>query len=151
MTREQFERWRDFAVRMAERGYPDATRHRTDKIQEKVQDYFSWREFQNDWPEIKDWDGNGDDYYLGDAVNEFFDEYRHWKPETETYGGKFYSQVTCCIRAGFDMAVKQSGGVLGFTVGDLRRMFDGNVPDWIIKNDWDIPLEQAPDDVPIWL
>lgn len=29
------------------------------------------------------------------------------------------------------MAVSQSGGVVGFTVGDLRDIFDGTIPDWI--------------------
>lgn len=151
MTENQFKRWRDFAFRMAERGYPNATPRRTEKIIENVKDYFHWREFHNDWPEINDWDGNKDDYFLCDAVDDFFDDHRHWRRKTETYGGCFYSQVTSCIRAGFDMAVEQSGGVLGFTAGDVRRMYDGNVPDWITGKDWETAFELVPDDMPIWL
>jgi len=40
MTREQFDRWFDFAVRMAEHGYPNATPYRREKILEEVKDYF---------------------------------------------------------------------------------------------------------------
>ena len=29
------------------------------------------------------------------------------------------------------MAVSPSGGVIGFTVGDLRDIFDGSIPDWV--------------------
>lgn len=49
---------------------------------------------------------------------------RRWE---DTWGDRIRS----CIRAGIDMAVEPSAGVMGFTAGDLRRMYRGNVPDWI--------------------
>ncbi len=45
----------------------------------------------------------------------------------EQYGGP----VRCCIRAGLDMASAPSAGVVGFTAGDLRRMFPEGVPEWV--------------------
>ena len=49
--------------------------------------------------------------------------YDQW---SDQWGGP----VCCCIRAGLDMACGPSAGVLGFTAGDLRRMFPEGVPDW---------------------
>jgi hypothetical protein len=151
MTKEQFDRWQDFAIRMAEHGYPRATGRRRAKILEEVKSYFEEREFQQDWPIIDCWDCNDEFGSVGDDVDEFFDRYRHWQRDTGTFGGLFCDQVSCCIRAGFDLAVKQSGGVLGFTAGDVRRMYDGAVPDWIAGRDWDTPFERISDDAPVWL
>lgn len=147
MTQEQYDNWKDFTTRMGATVYKNLTLKRKEKIKSQIANYFQWRDFQNDWPDILDWDGNGDDYFLGEAVDEFFDEYRHWSRKEGCYTGKFYNQITCCIRAGFDMAVKQSGGVLGFSVGDIRQMYDGNVPLWVTPNHFN----NEPNDTPIWL
>ena len=80
----------------------------------------------------------------------------------------------CCIRAGLDLAVAPSAGVLGFTAGDIRRMYPEGVPDWIARQ-WDeaekigvkavvpgvgfVPevcgkserFEDMPDDASVWL
>jgi len=68
-----------------------------------------------------------------------------YKQKTTSFTGR------CCIRAGFDVAVSQSAGVLGFTAGDLRRMYNGVVQDWTTSLDLDTPFEQIPDDEHIWL
>ncbi len=47
------------------------------------------------------------------------------------------SPVACCIRAGFDYAVKPSMRVLDFTAGDLRRMYPEGVPHWVKNGDWE--------------
>lgn len=150
MQELQFTRWKEFAVRMAEHCYPKATAARKEKILAAVKDYFFWREYQQDWKEYTDWDGNGDDCILSDDVDEFFDKYRHYSRKEECITGDFYNQVTCCIRAGFDVAVKQSGGVLGFTAGDIRKMWDGVVPEWI-KDHWETPFDNIPDADEVWL
>lgn len=43
--------------------------------------------------------------------------------------------VNCCIRAGMDFASAPSAGVLGFTAGDVRRMYPEGVPDWVFSPD----------------
>jgi len=60
-------------------------------------------------------------YYWDDLTNE-----QHKKRDEQ-----FCGPVTCCIRAGLDMASAPSGGVIGFTAGDIRRMYPEGVPDWI--------------------
>lgn len=148
MTNEQFLRWQDFSIRMAENCYPKATETRREKIVEEVKSFFDerTRDYQMFW----DWDGNNGSECLTDYVDDFFDEYRHWIRHEEWYGGKFYNQITCCIRAGFDIAVEPSGGVIGFTAGDIRRMYNDEVPSWV-KKEWNIPFDTIPDDKGLWL
>lgn len=150
MTDEQFSRWKDFATRMAEHCYPASTEKRKAKILEEVKEYFWWRHYQEDWKEIADWDGNGDDYFLGGQVDDFFEKYTHYSRRKDTYTGRLFSQITCCIRAGFDVAVEPSGGVLGFTAGDVRRMWAGDVPNWV-KGWFEDPFDSFPDDEALWL
>ena len=151
MTKEQLDRWVDFARRMAMHCWPTATQRRRKKIIDAVDDYFENSEISSEWSNATDWDGNFGSFDVSVEVRDYFDEYRHWCRREETYGGWFYEQVTSCIRAGFDMAVEQSGGVFGFTAGDLRRMYSGNVPGWITDDRWETPFEQIPDDHGIWL
>ena len=151
MTYKQFRRWESFAMRMAKHCYPKATKARKAKIIEEVKDYFYWRRLQKDWSEITDWDGNGDNYCLCDQVREFFEKYLHYSRREDDYTGRFHEQIVCCIRAGFDVAVEPSGGVIGFTVGDVKRMWNGAiVPDWV-KEGWDSPFDTMLDSDAIWL
>ncbi len=149
MTNEQFTHWEEFATRMAEH-YPDAPETRKSEIVEKVKEYFWWRHYQDDWHGIRDWDGNGDDYFLCDAVDEFFDNIRLDDETEELNIDTLFNQVICCIRAGFDVAVKPSGGVVGFTAGDIRQMWDGEVPNWV-KEFWEDPFDEIPDEEDVWL
>jgi hypothetical protein len=81
--------------------------------------------------------------------------------------------VHCCVRAGMDMAVSPSMGVLGFTAGDIRRMYPEGVPDWVFPKDERLVTEhlapcpigfvrraeptengtfdELPDHAPVWL
>lgn len=49
----------------------------------------------------------------------------------EQWGDQWGGPIHCCIRAGLDFAAGPSAGVLGFTAGDVRRMFPEGVPDWV--------------------
>ena len=76
------------------------------------------------------WDYNGE-VCVGDDLSEFLSAHCHrpWDANVET---RFETQVcTSCVRAGLDVAVCPSGGVVGFDVGTLKRMYDGKIPDWI--------------------
>ena len=130
-----------------------------------------------------------------DVVSEFLDGYCGCPPrcpscldydldedcKCEEIEERFYEQweeqwngpVLCCIRAGLDCAFAESAGVLGFTAGDLRKMYPEGVPVWVVGADaWDmisieavvpgvgfVPSEPKPngtfeelqDDAAIWL
>jgi hypothetical protein len=69
----------------------------------------------------------------------------HWNPfywgddyRYERWDDLWGVRIRCCLRAGMDCAVGPSAGVMGFTAGDLRRMYRGKVPDWVMGTE---PLE----------
>ena len=147
MTRVQYNNWKDFTVRMAKTVYPHATKKRRDTMLQHITYLFDELECNDEWSWIKDWDGNGDNCFLEESLEEFYRDILHWNDKKQCYTGKFYNQIVCCVQAGFDMAVKQSGGALDFTVGDVRKMYDGQVPEWVTPDNFN----NEPDDTQVWL
>lgn len=154
MTPEQYARWKDFSLRMARNAFPDATEARRQKIESKITGFFSW---YDDDPEtvakIVDWDNSPT--YICDAMSDYLSDHYHEREmrngRLEPRGNKFESQVSCCIRAGLDCASQPSAGVLGFTVGDLRRMYPEGIPDWAVEG-FDPPITHlTPDAAGVWL
>lgn len=152
MTPLQYRRWYDFARRMALRGFPNATPARRAKIAKAVR-HVLWC-MEEDVPEITDWDAAP--AYPGDRVSELLDsDHYHERLRAdggyEPFGNRFLKQVQCCIRAGLDMASAPSAGVLGFTVGDLRRMYPLGLPSWVTAG-FAPPLSaDVSDDAGVWL
>lgn len=80
---------------------------------------------------------------VGDMMTDFLDEYCPGSSDCsdtdvllfEQWDEQWGGPVRCCIRAGLDCACASSGGVLGFTVGDVRRMYPGGVPAWVFPPD----------------
>lgn len=153
MVPEQYDRWKDFSMRMARHAFPDATEARREKIASNIEGFFSWYD-GTDVSEIVDWD-NGP-AYIGDAVTDHLNRHLHYRYKERTgeeveRGNRFANQVSCCIRAGLDLASSPSGGVLGFTVGDLRRMYPEGLPGWVIEG-YEPPITaETPDDMGVWL
>ena len=131
MTPVQFERWKDFAERMAMHGWPKATEARKETIAHACDWFISL--YDANFAEIDCWDGGGPgSIYVCDDIRDFFYEHYHVRdPMEETL---FENQVSCCVRAGFDVAVYPSAGVVGFDVGTLRRMYNGCLPAWVIAH-----------------
>lgn len=202
MTKQQHERWQDFALRMARTCYATNRRPTGKWIEGVVLNYFDLLE-EAEISCIVDWD-NSDCYpeshgrqyhstYCGcdgyryahqnepnpqcdechgsgvhhalhpgplvcDSVTEFLDDYQGYPPPckfcapsgythnggqsecrcddveylfTEQWDQQFGGPVRCCLRAGLDFACSPSAGVLGFTAGDIRRMYPEGVPDWV--------------------
>ena len=50
----------------------------------------------------------------------------------ETWIDQWFGPVRCCLRAGIDFANDaHGGGVIGFTAGDVRKMWPDGVPEWV--------------------
>ncbi len=173
MTNEQYERWRDFALRMARNCFPQHRRPNSRWIIEVVEDFFDALD-ESTICCLVDWDhsepypkghpywhrfGNGlgrwreSPYCVGSMMPEFLDSYRGYAPRCqvcrmyeqdgecrcEEIEDLYYEQwdeqwggpVRCCIRAGLDCASAPSAGVVGFSAGDVRRMYPEGVPDWV--------------------
>lgn len=160
MTEQNFQRWQDFSLAMAGR-YPGATERRRSKLFAEVEDFFDELRSCHDPGEIGDWDGYGahgkrELLAVRDFATVFFDEYNHsWGynggGENRSDRGRFYSQLLSTIRVGLDVAYRPSAGVVGFTAGDVRAIFDGSVPEWFLNLDWDTEFVDLPDDALIQL
>jgi hypothetical protein len=143
MNEMQLERWNQVSLGLA-RSYADLTPVRKAKLLAAVEDCIDWV-VCNGLETVEDWDssvryGNGwheyyesagarVDTYLWDNRYEFEREYKNGN--VELVRGRFGDMLAACVRAGFDLAVAPSAGVIGFTVGDLRDIFDGEIPDWV--------------------
>lgn len=160
MTAAQYERWKDFTLRMAAH-YPGITDARRKRLIDEIKDWFYWCEVDESWKHIISWDdseempekgryGHTQWYSLCcDLFSEHFEEhnYHHKNPDREY---KFHSQLSCCIRAGLDVAAEPSAGVLGFTIGDVKSFYDGEIPAWV-NDAYDNKLFGADDREHIWL
>lgn len=58
--------------------------------------------------------------------------------------------IHCCVRAGLNLVGEQSGGVLGFTVGDLKRMYPEGLPEWLTSL-FSEDLNQSANTQGVWL
>uniref|UniRef100_A0A6M3JCV3 Uncharacterized protein n=1 Tax=viral metagenome TaxID=1070528 RepID=A0A6M3JCV3_9ZZZZ len=177
-TQEQYERWKDFAVRMAKTCFKGRRRPIWRDILARVENFFDLLEYNEDVVCVVDWDNSnpypeGHRYYrktykypcwhchgtkkpdcmygcedgqiynyaaplcIGDMCSELSESWNpyYWEDisdeQFEKRDEQFCDPVKCCIRAGLDMAVEPSEGVIGFMAGDIRRMYPEGVPDWI--------------------
>lgn len=72
MTELQYERWKDFALRMAGACFNHARRPTAAWIIGQVENWFYWRDFQKNWCNYNSWDQ--DSYPLCDHISEFYDD-----------------------------------------------------------------------------
>ena len=129
MTAEEHARWKDFSKRLAHHGWPQAT----DARKERIADVVSWfiEQYDSGREDVDGWDGNGK-VYVCDDLSEFLDVHCH-RPLDVDVQTRFEMQVSSCVRAGLDVAVTPSAGVVGFDVGTLQQMYDGKIPAWITE------------------
>jgi len=156
MTSEQFIRWWTFADRMARTCYATSRRPSCAWICDTIDFFFECFTEEN-IAAIESWDNEP---YPCDQMTEFLDNRSGYPPQCracrdydndepcrcdeieELYYAQWDEQwggpVCCCVRAGLDVALLGAGGmgVLGFTAGDIRRMYPEGVPDWIARQ-WD--------------
>jgi hypothetical protein len=126
----QFERWNDFTKNMIYAGLGNITQARKDKLWSEAESFIYG--YRNE--PVDGWD---DEYCLCDDFREHFVEYINdiwddragWQKESQHY---FANQLEIVIRAGVNVACESDhAGVIGFTVGDLRTMYAGEIPEWI--------------------
>lgn len=188
MTQEQYDRWKDFALRMARTCFNRRRNPGPKDILARVQQFFEWVEdgchagdFADYLPTIESWDHCTDwsqetkdshqakwKFPLQDPqpVCDFVaDMAEYWIPgywsipdaKYEAVRERWLDAPSACIRAGLDMACEPSAGVVGFTVGDLRRMYPEGVPSWLTeqfindKTGKPVRFNRLADKTPLWL
>ncbi len=152
MTKLQYLRWKFFALQMAKHCFLEATEARRRKLYDELEGYLTWVG-DDGWADGAEYTKfNSWDFDVSGHAESYFAQHYHEDFNGEERGNKFLNQIMCCLRAGVDVAVKPSGGVVGFTIGDVRRMFGNRLPQWV-RAFWDDQpdLDIAPDDTPVWL
>lgn len=156
MTPEQYERWKDFAYRMAHTCMADNKDPTYDDIVYCLDQFFSCLCTENEVPYIQNWDhSDGKAIPVCDTVSYWAEQWvpGYWSLEGEEYEEvreKYVGPVSCCLRAGLDVACSPSGGVVGFTAGCLRRMYPEGVPGWV-KDYFENPFDSFDDNTFVWL
>ena len=161
MDQIQLDRWKQFSLGLAKNAYPNITSRRRERLISEVENCIE-RVVCNDLSAINDWDsseyrdGRLYEESAGTRVDDWMWENRYVreiedrKGRCEQVEGRFGTMIACCVRAGFDVAVSPSGGVLGYTVGDVRGIFDGDLPDWV-KGFFTETLDGALSHEGVWL
>lgn len=161
MDQIQLDRWKQFSLGLAKKAYPNITPRRREKLMAEVDDCIEWV-VCNGLETVDDWDSYirlpSGGYYESASTrvdqwmwdNNYEREVEDRKGNCEVVCGRFATMIACCVRAGFDVAVAPSCGVLGYTVGDVRNIFDGDVPDWV-NGFFSEPLDAAADHEGVWL
>lgn len=152
MTKLQYLRWKFFAIGMAKHCFLKATESRRSKLLDELEEYLNWigepwGDAPPEYSEFTSWDEN-----IIDHVESYFSQYYHEDFNGRERGNKYLNQLQCCLRAGVDVAVSPSGGVVGFTLGDVKNIFHRHLPLWV-RAFWehDPRIDTLPDDTPVWL
>lgn len=140
MTEQQYERWKQLSLGLANT-YKSLTPQRHEKLLLEVGGCIDWI-VCNGLETIEDWDnGVRGEYGRDQAAGERMDEYlwernyeferTYYNGEVDLIRGRFGNMLSACVRAGFDVAVSPSAGVIGFSVGNLIDACGGEIPDWV--------------------
>jgi hypothetical protein len=144
-----YQKWMDFSTRLI--NIMDVTDERREKIMIEVRSFIS--RFKDE--EIHGWDTTAEykfygKYCIGSIADDttYFGEYM--VISEDGIGGKFYDHISAATKAGLDVATEEfGGGVIGFTIGDVRKAYNGHIPDWVCKA-MDIEGDEEDGDY-IWL
>ena len=138
MSPEQFERWLDFSRRMAR-----SCHRRNGRVRQHVEDFIGrYRERPST---VNGWDGEGryaadgihpEVVFLCDEMSDYLWDQgleRDRKRGVGVHRTTTGCAIAACVRSGLDLAVTPSGGVIGYTAGDLRSMYPEGFPPWLAE------------------
>jgi hypothetical protein len=132
VTTVSYEQMLDFAKRLTFKGYAHLTEARRKKLWAEIEPFLQ-RCVENHGKGWETRDKNGD--HPCDLFEDWFKEYdirwhaaRHGKERNNEPHGYCYTAKAIC-RAACDLLDGQEA-IIGWTVGDLRRVFDGSIPEW---------------------
>jgi len=92
------------------------------------------------------WDYGDNGRYPCDFWTECKD-YSFWG---RVYTGRVIDLCEIACRIAIDLLIQQSGGVAGYTVGDLKKAFDGTIPSWLCDM-YETDLNAQNDTDGVWL
>jgi hypothetical protein len=157
LTQEQKERVLDFAKRMVFKGFKNLTQKRRERLWGDIEWFLTDALDEGYWG----WEtgGRDDTFCMSDWMSERFDRLKYpsarWEYKVLELGiePRYFQMLAGTCRAAMDIVNDFPGGVWGWTVGDIRRMYDGIIPDWLPLDGWhylgDGPAPRLTDDCSI--
>jgi len=160
LTQEQKDRCLDFAKRMVFKGYERLTQKRKERLWGDVNWFLTDALDEGHWG----WETGGtkETMGMGDWIHERFEQLEYpsgrWEHRVCDLGQdtNYFRMLSATCRAAMDVIGEPGGGVLGWTVGDIKRMYDGQLPEWFDtgwknENDGEVKLQNEPDEIGVWL
>ncbi len=140
LTQEEKDRCLDFAKRMVFKGYQKLTQKRKERLWSDVEWFLSDALEEGHWG----WEtgGRDDSFPMCDWIHERFERLNYpsarWGKKVCDLGEypKYFNMLSATCRAAMDIVNDFAGGVWGWTVGDIRRMYDGEFPSWFHLDGW---------------
>lgn len=130
------ERVLDLAQRLCFQGYPDLTDRRKARLWDCMEPFLEscLEEGATGWEENDR--ANGD--YPCDLFHEAFDDFDVTNAQFDRgkEENRFQNLLSSIARTSFDAVSGFPGGVFGWRIGDLRRVYDGQIPEWFADGDW---------------
>lgn len=132
MTPDQFANWKDFTFRMVEHAHDqldEVTRKEARACAESLFDRLD----EEDIAAIVDWDHSHASALVTDLVKDVLWDSGH-AYDDEVDGVSHTAAgiaALASIRAGIDVAVSPSAGVLGYELNDIRKMYPEGIPAWV--------------------
>ena len=145
-TIELRERCLDFAKRMIFKGYQRLTQKRRERLWSDVE-YFVSMCLDNgsyDWDQTEGGYGYATDYFSEHFDEQYFPNTPRWDKKFENgIEPKYLSDLRFICRSAIDLFDDWAGMCWGWTIGDFKRMYDGQLPVWFPKDDWHIFMDGA--------
>ena len=142
LTQEQKDRCLDFAKRMVFKGYEHLTQKRAERLWGDVEWFLTDALEEGHWG----WETGSPEetFCMCDWIHERFGELEYpsgrWEHKVCDLGQEpnYFRMLSATCRAAMDIIDDFAGGVWGWTVGDIRRMYDGTIPAWFPLDGWEI-------------
>lgn len=120
------ERWLLLAQSLATTAYPDIDSQTKARLCHDIQDFIELLSRRERLENIRGW--NEGPSYPSLALQSYVVMRGYMREPIH-----LVSAMQACLSAGFDLAVRPNGGPLGFSMGDLRRVFPGGLPAWVAR------------------
>jgi hypothetical protein len=140
LTQEEKERCLDFAKRMVFKVYNNLTQKRKERLWADVEWFLTDALKEGHWG----WETGSPEntFSICDWIHERFEKEEYpsprWEHKVLDLGiyPKYFNMLSATCRAAMDIVDDFAGGVWGWTVGDIRRMYDGEIPSWFPLDGW---------------
>lgn len=140
LTQEQKDRCLDFAKRMVFEGYENITQKRKERLWADVEWFLTDALEEGHWG----WETGSpnETFAMCDWISERFGNHEYpsqrWEHKVCDLGEqpKYFRILSATCRSAMDIIDDLPGGVWGWTLGDIKRMYDGEIPNWLNNGEW---------------